>query len=110
SGFSKLFLFKRSVCIFKCVDSGFRVGRTEHGITCDQDVGARFDQAGCVLQCHSAVDLDQCIETPVVDHPAQVAYLLKGMGNEFLTAETGVDAHHQHSVQVLENIAQQVGG
>jgi hypothetical protein len=32
------------------------------------------------------------------------------VGNEFLAAETRVDAHDQYTIEVLQDIAKEVGG
>jgi len=48
--------------------------------------------------------------TLFMDHPPQVADLLKGMGDELLSAKAGIDAHDQDLVEILENIGQQFDG
>src|SRR6185437_10930474 len=43
-------------------------------------------------------------------HAAEVTDLLEGMWNELLAAETGVDAHDEYGVEVMQDIAQQFDG
>jgi len=82
----------------------------KYGATGHEDVGAGPDDHGGVLHGHTAVDLDEGRKAAVVDHSAQVADLLAGVGDEFLAAEAGVDAHDEDGVDVLEDIAEEFDG
>src|SRR5258708_21231329 len=92
------------------MDGCFRVVRMEYGGAGHQDICTGFYKAGCVLRGDAAVDLDEGLESSVVDHATEVANFLEGMRNELLTTETGIDAHDQHQVDILHYIRQELSG
>src|SRR5260221_12007771 len=92
------------------MDGCFRAARIEYGGGGHQDIWTGFYKAGCVLRGDAAVDLVEGLESSVVDHATEVANFLEGMRNELLTTETGIDAHDQHQVDILQYIRQELGG
>jgi len=56
-----------------------------------------------------AVDLDLDVEVLLNDAARDRLDFLQLTGEEFLAAEAGVDAHHQHEVDVLEHVIEHLG-
>jgi hypothetical protein len=77
-------------------DRGGHVLRTEDGRAGDEHVGARFRAQGQSRFVQSAVHLDVFVETLL----AQPADLGQHVGHELLTAEAGLDAHHEHEIDL----------
>ena len=73
------------------MDGFFWVAGMENGAACYEDIGAGFTEAAAIVDCDAAIDLDEGVEAPVVDHTAEVTDLLEGVGDEFLTAEARVN-------------------
>ena len=85
----------------------YGVRGTENGVAGHEYVGACFTQAGGVFYGDAAVQLDMGREAAVVDHAAEVADLLTGVGDEFLAAEAWIDAHDKDRVDIMEDIGEE---
>ena len=72
----------------------FRIGGAEYGVTGYEAVGSGFYKAGSVLDSDAAIDPDQGFQAPVMYHAAEIADLLEGMRNEYLSTKTGIDTHN----------------
>src|ERR1700761_6717958 len=92
------------------MDGFFWVAGMEDGAAGYEDIGACFAQAAGVFGGHATIDLDEGIKAPVVDHTAEVADLLVGVGDKFLTAEPRVDAHDQDGVEILQDVGEKIDG
>jgi GNAT superfamily N-acetyltransferase len=70
----------------------------------DENTGARLGRMRCGSGCDSAIDLEVHGPTRAVDHVPYRANFRKDFGEEDLTAEAGVDAHHQHDVADVDDV------
>ncbi len=70
-----------------------------------QYVGAGSENLARVFERNASIDLNERPETAIVDHALQVTDFLEGVGDKFLATESGIDAHDQNSVEILQNIA-----
>src|SRR3546814_12869976 len=68
-----------------------------------RSIGAGGDRQLRGLGIDAAIDLKIDLPAAGIDRLAQDADLLKLTGNEFLAAEAGIDAHHQHQVDHVEH-------
>ena len=70
----------------------------------DENIGARRDHGARGLLIDAAIDFE--IDPPAagVDAPAQGADLLELLGDETLSAEARVHRHHEHEIDVTEEI------
>ena len=75
-----------------------------------QDPGTRLDDQGRRVRLDSAVDLQLAIGASLVDHPPDAADLGQHAGQELLAAETRVDGHHQHQLEVRQDLLEHRGG
>src|ERR1700744_5376041 len=82
----------------------------EYGTACYEDIGAGFDDVGGVFDSDAAVDFNQRLQSPVMDHPAEATNFLISMRDKFLAAKARINAHDQDSIQILQDIRQQFYG
>ncbi len=67
-------------------------------------VSTRLGQRADVAHVHAAVHLDARAEAAVLDLLAQPAHLVEAAGQELLAAEPRVDRHHQHVVELGQDL------
>ena len=84
------------------------VGLIEHTRARHDGVGAGFDHLPGIACLDAAVDFNPGIQATLVAHAAQVADFVDLVLNEALTAETRVDAHHQHQITELKAVLEGV--
>ena len=73
----------------------------------DEIIGAGGGHGGGGLRPDAAVDLD--FDVASAGHLAHGADLVERTGDEALAAEAGIDAHHQHEVDEVENMRDRGG-
>src|SRR5215813_12426991 len=74
----------------------------ENGRARHQHVGAGARAVACVFGSDAAVDLQ--VDGPPSNHGPHPPDLLQHRRNEFLPAESRIDAHHQNQVEAVEHI------
>src|ERR1700722_16647121 len=86
------------------LDVGGIAGRSaaEHRGAGHQGVGAGLDAAPGLLRIDTAIDLEVDLAALCIDHPAQGRDLGELAVDERLPAETRIDAHHQHEIEVAQ--------
>src|SRR5690606_42160941 len=70
----------------------------------DLRVGPRLRRHLDGLRRDAAVDRDAQLEVPGGDVPAGDAHLLEHLGNEALTAETGLNRHNQQHIEARQDV------
>ena len=88
----------------------FRIAFAEDGGACHQDFRPRLDQRADVAHIHAAVHLDLRLEAAVLDDAAQAADLVEGSRDELLPAEAGVHGHHEHVVELGQDLVERRQG
>src|SRR5258708_15217934 len=84
----------------------FAVGLSEDGLSGHEDARAGGDYQRRRGRVDAAVDLDAGRDTPLPDHLSYVTDLAHNRFDELLSAEAGVDRHHQDKVAELDGRAQ----
>ena len=80
------------------------VGSTEHAASRHNRVGTSLDHHPGILRGDTAVNLNPRVDTPGIAHGLQHPRLLDLARDELLSAESGVDTHQQHQVDVLKHV------
>ena len=80
---------------------GLRRAVLEYRRAGHESIGAGARHFRRHLRRDAAVDLD--VDWPSGSHGAQVAHLLDSFWNEFLSAEAGIDRHHQDQVHEIDD-------
>src|SRR5215212_2137923 len=75
---------------------------TEHGRPGDQNVRSGAGQSAGVRRRHAAVNFD--VDITAADHFADLRDAAYRAGHEVLAGKAGVDAHHQHQVDEVEDL------
>ncbi len=81
---------------------GFHRAALEHGGAGDKGVDAGGGELAGNLGGDAAVDLD--VDRPSGGHRAQIPDLAERGGDEGLAAEAGIDRHHQHEVDHVDDV------
>jgi hypothetical protein len=89
---------------------GANVAVTEDGVARNEKFGPRFDDIGDSLEIDAAVDFNAKIEFAFGAHADKCGDFVEGIWNEFLAAESGIDAHHEHVVNEVENFGKHFHG
>src|SRR6478672_3404659 len=84
-------------------NGGDVVVRTEYCRPGDDSVGAGFDRERSVVAILSAVDLDPGVEPLRLAKPTQRLDLRQRIRQELLSAEAGIDGHHQDYVAQVQH-------
>jgi hypothetical protein len=85
-------------------DGGGVVVRTEYCRSGDNSVGTGFDRECGVVAILAAVDFDPRVESLRLAEPAQFLDLRQHLRQEFLSAESGIDGHHQDDVAQVQHL------
>ena len=72
----------------------------------DEHIGPGGHRPGRGLGIDAAVDLEIDGPAGAVDAPAELGDLVELGGDEALAAEAGIDAHHQHQIDVIPEMVQ----
>src|SRR6185295_10293261 len=80
------------------------VVRTEYCRPGDDSIGAGFDRERGVVGIFSAVDLDPRGEPLRLAKPAQRLDLRQRIRQKLLSAESGIDGHHQDDVAQVQHL------
>src|SRR3954452_12268764 len=91
----------------RCVGAGTSA---EYGCACDEDACARADRLRRGLRIDATVDLNADTEILLHDTIGDRLDLLQLARDEFLTAEAGIDAHHQDEVELFQHIVEHLCG
>ena len=92
------------LCISNSRDGGRVVARTEYCRSGDNRVGAGFDGQCGIVAILSAVDLDPRVEPLRLAEPAQLPDFRQHLRQEFLSAKSGIDGHHQDDVAEVQHL------
>ncbi len=91
-------------------DGGRVVVRAEYGRSGDNRVGAGFDGQCGVFAVLSAVDLDPRVEPFRLAKPAQFPDFGQHLRQEFLSAKSGIDGHHQDDIAKMQHLLDERDG
>ena len=81
----------------------------EQGAARDQNVGAGSDGRTDRFRADATVDFDVDLETGRSDHPLDFTDLGFHRGDVGLAAESGIDGHHEHHVDQIQDMRDRVG-
>src|SRR5262249_41350104 len=70
----------------------------------DQHIGACSYRGARRIFLDAAIDLEIDVAAKLVDAGTQRLELVERLGNEALSAEARIDAHHQHKIDVVQYI------
>lgn len=96
--------------VFEEFDFLSGVGSSEDGATGNEGVGTSLYELLARGAVDAAVDLDEGVAAAFCNHRAEALHLLEALGNELLTAETGVDAHKEDKVNVGNDVFEHADG
>jgi 23S rRNA (uracil1939-C5)-methyltransferase len=88
---------------------GQTFGVAEQRAARNQNIGSRCDGTADRRRADAAVDLEVDLETGRRDHLLDLADLGFHRGDVGLTAESGIDGHHEHHVDQIEDMCNCVG-
>ena len=80
--------------------------RIEHITAADEYVNTSCYEPWCRLALNATIHLNQRLATTLLDETAQTLHLLNSILDEFLSAESWIDAHQQHHFDITDDIFQ----
>ena len=78
-------------------------GLLKDGTSSNEHINTGLADLLDVVNLDAAIDLETAVDASVIDHLASLAGLLKSGGDEGLSTETGVDAHEEDDVELVQN-------
>src|SRR5260221_7690638 len=82
------------------------VSAAEDGRSRNERIGAGLGDGRGVIDLDPAIDLQPDVAAAGIDSGARFGELRQRLGNEFLSAEPGVDRHQQHQVDLVDDVVQ----
>ena len=78
-------------------------GLLEDGTSSNEHINTGLADLLDVVDLDTAIDLETAVDASVIDYLASLAGLVKSAGDEGLSTETGVDAHEEDDVELVQN-------
>ena len=70
--------------------------------TGNEGISSRASDFGNVVHLHAAINFQQDVSARLINAFAHRFEFFQRFGNKFLPAETGIDRHYQHQIQLVE--------
>ena len=88
------------------VGVGTDIAVAKDGVARNEEFGAGFDDVRDGFQVHSTIHFNAEIQFAFGAHAGKRSNFVEGIGNEFLAAKAGIDAHHQDVVDEVQHLGQ----
>lgn len=97
----QVFQLLYGLCGVRCV---------KHAAAGNQYIRSRMDNTGGIFQGNTPVNFYMDVQAQLMNHFPELFDLLEGMRYEGLPSESGIDAHDQHGIDILQDLRKRMDG